>query len=113
MFLAPTRKEASDERRGRGTEGRRALETAEAPAEEDAHNLMGGVRRYAQKYWPYNQLLPTDEPAYVSRLFYMFGSLALWTSQPSPGLDTRVHPPCSFVASPAPCASWRDSPRKG
>jgi len=52
-------------------------EAPEALVEEDGRNLMGGVRRYAQKYWPYEQLLPTDEPAYVSRVFYMFGSLAL------------------------------------
>ncbi len=38
---------------------------------------MAAVRRYAQKYWPYERLLPSDEPAYVSKLFYMFGSLAL------------------------------------
>jgi ubiquinol-cytochrome c reductase cytochrome b subunit len=38
---------------------------------------MAGVRAYAEKYWPYDRLLPSDEPVYVSRLFYMFGSLAL------------------------------------
>lgn len=40
-------------------------------------NWMAGVRRYAERYWPYERLLPSDEPVYVSRLFYMFGSLAL------------------------------------
>ena len=47
--------------------------------EAEPRNLMGGVRDYAEKYWPYNQLLPTDEPVYVTRAFYMFGSLALMT----------------------------------
>jgi ubiquinol-cytochrome c reductase cytochrome b subunit len=41
------------------------------------HNMMGGVQRYAQKYWPYETLLPVSEPVYVTRLFYLFGSLAL------------------------------------
>lgn len=44
---------------------------------EDDHNLMVRLRRYVQKYWPYDRLLPSDEPVYVSRLFYMFGSMAL------------------------------------
>lgn len=53
----------------------REEQTAEGVAEPG--NWMAGVRRYAQKYWPYERLLPSDEPVYVSRLFYMFGSLAL------------------------------------
>jgi ubiquinol-cytochrome c reductase cytochrome b subunit len=40
-------------------------------------NWMAALRRYAQRYWPYERLLPSDEPVYVTRLFYMFGSLAL------------------------------------
>lgn len=40
-------------------------------------NLMAGVRTYAETYWPYERLLPSDEPVYVSRLFYLFGSLSL------------------------------------
>jgi ubiquinol-cytochrome c reductase cytochrome b subunit len=44
---------------------------------DESGNLMSATRRYAEKYWPYNRLLPSDEPAYVSKLFYMFGSLAL------------------------------------
>lgn len=44
---------------------------------EETGNWMAWLRRYAQKYWPYERLLPSDEPAYVSKLFYMFGSLAL------------------------------------
>ncbi len=44
---------------------------------DESGNWMAGLRRYAQKYWPYERLLPSDEPAYVSKLFYMFGSLAL------------------------------------
>jgi ubiquinol-cytochrome c reductase cytochrome b subunit len=38
---------------------------------------MAAARRYVSRYWPYERLLPSDEPAYVSKLFYMFGSLAL------------------------------------
>ena len=53
----------------------------QAPAVEvhDAEpgNWMAGLRRYATKYWPYDRLLPSDEPVYVTKLFYMFGSLAL------------------------------------
>lgn len=44
---------------------------------DDTGNWMAWLRRYVQKYWPYERLLPSDEPAYVSKLFYMFGSLAL------------------------------------
>lgn len=51
--------------------------TVDVDEVQDSGNWMAGVRRYAQKYWPYERLLPSDEPAYVSRLFYMFGSLAL------------------------------------
>lgn len=57
-----------------------SVDTAKADQDEaldDAHNLMARVRRYAQKYWPYERLLPSDEPVYVTRLFYMFGSVAL------------------------------------
>jgi ubiquinol-cytochrome c reductase cytochrome b subunit len=43
----------------------------------DEKNYMARLRRYVQKYWPYERLLPSDEPVYVSRLFYMFGSMAL------------------------------------
>lgn len=46
------------------------------PATETG-NWMAGLRRYVEKYWPYERLLPSDEPVYVTRLFYMFGSLAL------------------------------------
>ena len=52
----------------------------EVPAEGhevETGNWMAGLRRYATKYWPYERLLPSDEPVYVSRMFYMFGSLAL------------------------------------
>jgi len=53
----------------------------EAPAAEaqgvEPGNWMADLRRYATKYWPYDRLLPSDEPVYVSKLFYMFGSLAL------------------------------------
>lgn len=52
------------------------MTTQEQPAVDDG-NWMAGVRRYAEKYWPYDRLLPSDEPIYVTRLFYMFGSLAL------------------------------------
>ena len=46
--------------------------------EIDEHgNMMAAVRRYAETYWPYERLLPSDEPIYVTKLFYMFGSLAL------------------------------------
>jgi quinol-cytochrome oxidoreductase complex cytochrome b subunit len=51
-----------------------------APEDEAAfyeHNLMGDVQRYADEYWPYETLLPVSEPVYVTRLFYLFGSLAL------------------------------------
>jgi ubiquinol-cytochrome c reductase cytochrome b subunit len=40
-------------------------------------NWMAALRRTAQRNWPYERLLPSDEPVYVTRLFYMFGSLAL------------------------------------
>lgn len=53
-----------------------ATRPAQAEVDESG-NWMAAVRRYAQKYWPYERLLPSDEPAYVSRLFYLFGSLAL------------------------------------
>lgn len=43
----------------------------------DEGNRMTALRRYVERYWPYDRLLPSDEPIYVSRLFYMFGSLAL------------------------------------
>jgi ubiquinol-cytochrome c reductase cytochrome b subunit len=43
----------------------------------DSGNWMAGLRRYVERYWPYERLLPSDEPIYVTRLFYMFGSLAL------------------------------------
>ena len=43
----------------------------------DERNLMARLRRYVSTYWPYERLLPSDEPVYVSRLFYMFGSMAL------------------------------------
>ena len=43
----------------------------------EPRNWMTGLRHYVQRYWPYEQLLPSDEPIYVSRLFYLFGSLAL------------------------------------
>lgn len=49
----------------------------DAPEVTDHGNWMAWLRGYAQKYWPYDRLLPSDEPAYVSKLFYMFGSLAL------------------------------------
>ena len=51
--------------------------TPEEQAAFDDGNAMTAVRRYAEKYWPYDRLLPSDEPVYVTRLFYMFGSLAL------------------------------------
>ena len=35
------------------------------------------LRRYVQRYWPYEQLLPSEEPIYVTKVFYLFGSLAL------------------------------------
>jgi ubiquinol-cytochrome c reductase cytochrome b subunit len=38
---------------------------------------MAGARGYAETYWPYERLMPSDEPIYVSRAFYMFGSLAM------------------------------------
>jgi len=53
------------------------IESAEDRARFDRNNKMTAVRRYAQTYWPYDRLLPSDEPIYVSRLFYLFGSLAL------------------------------------
>ncbi len=37
----------------------------------------GAVRRYLQRYWPYDRLVPKDEPVYVARLFYVFGSMAM------------------------------------
>ena len=43
----------------------------------DERNLMARLRRYVSTYWPYERLLPSDEPVYVTRLFYMFGSMAL------------------------------------
>jgi len=43
----------------------------------DERNIMTPLRRYVQKYWPYEQLLPSDEPIYVTKAFYLFGSLAL------------------------------------
>ena len=43
----------------------------------DGHNAMTGVRSYVERFWPYERLLPDEEPVYVSRLFYIFGSLAL------------------------------------
>ena len=54
-------------------------EKAPAVEAENAEpgNWMAALRRYASKYWPYDRLLPSDEPVYVSKLFYMFGSLAL------------------------------------
>jgi ubiquinol-cytochrome c reductase cytochrome b subunit len=51
--------------------------TPEEQAAFDERNMMTAVRRYAEKYWPYERLLPSEEPVYVTRLFYMFGSLAL------------------------------------
>jgi ubiquinol-cytochrome c reductase cytochrome b subunit len=52
--------------------------THDEPANEfDDGNRMAGLRRYVETYWPYDRLLPSDEPVYVSRLFYMFGSIAL------------------------------------
>jgi ubiquinol-cytochrome c reductase cytochrome b subunit len=52
-------------------------EVTQPQVAEERGNWMGALRRYAQTYWPYERLLPSDEPAYVSKLFYMFGSLAL------------------------------------
>ncbi len=40
-------------------------------------NWMGDAREYAEEYWPYDRMMPSDEPGYVARLFYMFGSLAM------------------------------------
>ena len=40
-------------------------------------NWMTGLRHYTQRYWPAEQLLPSEEPIYVTRLFYLFGSLAM------------------------------------
>jgi ubiquinol-cytochrome c reductase cytochrome b subunit len=51
--------------------------TPEEWADFNERNAMTRVRRYARTYWPYERLLPSDEPVYVSRLFYLFGSLAL------------------------------------
>jgi ubiquinol-cytochrome c reductase cytochrome b subunit len=45
--------------------------------EFNRRNWMTKVRRYARTYWPYERLLPSDEPVYVTKLFYMFGSIAL------------------------------------
>ena len=49
------------------------------PQHEDpeGRNMMALTRRYAEKYWPYSRLMPSDEPAYVTKMFYMWGSLAL------------------------------------
>lgn len=44
---------------------------------EEQRNWTAALRRTAQRFWPYERLLPSEEPVYVSRLFYMFGSLAL------------------------------------
>ena len=57
--------------------------STEAPTETTSESSSGsgnwvtGIRGYLERYWPYDQLLPSDEPIYVSKLFYLFGSLAL------------------------------------
>jgi len=51
--------------------------STQEPVQAEPGNWMAGLRRYVEKYWPYDRLLPSDEPVYVTRLFYMFGSLAL------------------------------------
>jgi ubiquinol-cytochrome c reductase cytochrome b subunit len=40
-------------------------------------NLTAAVRGYSERYWPYNRLMPSEEPIYVGRLFYLFGSLGV------------------------------------
>jgi len=56
-----------------------APDPAGGPGHEDpdGRNMMAATRRYAEKYWPYSRLMPSDEPGYVSKMFYMWGSLAL------------------------------------
>lgn len=48
-----------------------------ADSEGATGNTMTALRRYTEKYWPYERLLPDEEPVYVSKAFYLFGSLAL------------------------------------
>jgi ubiquinol-cytochrome c reductase cytochrome b subunit len=55
---------------------------AEEDVREAAHELRTGnwtedSRHYAEKYWPYDRMLPADEPVYVRKAFYLFGSLAM------------------------------------
>ena len=58
-------------------DGTGAGPTPEEQAEFDGRDAMSAVRRYAEKYWPYERLMPSEEPIYVTRFFYLFGSLAL------------------------------------
>ncbi len=46
-------------------------------AEFNHRNGMTRLRRYAERHWPYGRLFPSDEPIYVTKLFYLFGALAL------------------------------------
>ena len=45
--------------------------------ETSSSNLTSAIRREAEASWPYERLMPSEEPIYVSRLFYLFGSTAL------------------------------------
>ena len=46
-------------------------------APEEHGNWTSDIRRGAQRDWPYDRIMPSDEPAYVAKAFYMFGSLAM------------------------------------
>ena len=52
-----------------------ATSSADAPVEEPG-NWTAGIRRAAQRDWPYDRMMPSDEPAYVARAFYLFNGSA-------------------------------------
>jgi hypothetical protein len=62
-----------------GTDDGPVVNGAASSAGQEEGNMMAGVRGYAEEYWPDERLMPSDEPVYVARAFYMFGSLALST----------------------------------
>jgi ubiquinol-cytochrome c reductase cytochrome b subunit len=44
---------------------------------EEHGNWTADIRGAAQRDWPYARMMPSDEPAYVAKAFYLFGSLAM------------------------------------
>jgi ubiquinol-cytochrome c reductase cytochrome b subunit len=51
--------------------------STEEKNENAEKNWTVGTRTYVNKFWPYNRLLPGDEPIYVARFWYSFGALTV------------------------------------